>query len=83
MGDRLGADVDCGWASCEVKHRRHLPAWLLAALVQAHRNSMPGQLPVVVLHEHGQRHYNDLVVVRMGDFIEKFGPLAVPEEETP
>ena len=56
------------WLSAEVKHRRKLPDWLQAAISQAARHSGPQQLPVVVLHEHGQQHNDNLVVMRLADF---------------
>ncbi len=31
------------------------------------------QLPIVILHEAGQRHANDLVVLRLSDFVDHFG----------
>jgi hypothetical protein len=57
----------------EVKHREKLPEWLKAAMAQAVTNCRPGLLALVVLHECGQRHDNDLVMVRLADFIEWFG----------
>lgn len=66
-------DVAHDWLSVEVKTRKSLPAWLREALAQAGRNSPPARLPVVVLHQVGQRHANDLVVLTLGDFEEWFG----------
>lgn len=85
-GQRVGnrgsntEDVAHRWLSIEVKSRRALPAWLLEAVAQARRNSPPSRLPVVVLHQVGQRHANDLVVLTLGDFEEWFGSLAVEAE---
>jgi len=74
-----GADVDAGWLSVEVKHRASIPAWLVGAMEQAERNAgvdadgVTRQLPIVVIHQHGGRHVDDLVVLRLGDFTEWFG----------
>jgi hypothetical protein len=77
-----GADVDAGWCSVEVKHRRKLPVWLEGALLQAERSARDGQLAVVVLHEHGRRYAHSLVVLRLGAFVDWFGPLAEDGAET-
>ena len=69
---RAGADVVNDWLAVEVKHRKRLPAWLRDALDQA-RTGAGERLPVVVLHEAGQRHADDLVVLRLADFEDWFG----------
>ena len=62
------------WLSIEVKHRRALPVWLCDAMVQAvAANRGNDKLPVVVLHQKGRRHDDDLVVLRLKDFVEWFG----------
>jgi hypothetical protein len=66
-------DVDAGWISCEVKHRKRLPDWLLDAMSQARAAARDGQLAVAVLHEAGTRHADNLVVLRLADFREWFG----------
>lgn len=77
-GQRVGvtgkatADVVNGWLSVEVKHRRRLPEWLKAALDQA-RSGAGERLPVAILHESGQRHAEDLVLMRLADFELWFG----------
>ena len=84
VGNRGGAtcDVDHAWLAVEVKHRKTLPTWLVAALKQARVNSdCVTKLPIVVLHESGQRHANDLVVLRLADFVEFFGDVPVTEVE--
>ena len=68
-------DVRCDWLSVEVKLRRHLPEWLETAMLQAVAASGVSQLPIVVLHERGQRHDGDLVMLRLGDFCDWFGGL--------
>lgn len=79
-GERLGhlggVDVRTRWVSAEVKHRQALPDWLTDAMVQATRHAETGQLPIVVLHIEGQRHAENLVVMKLGDFIDWFGSLA-------
>lgn len=65
-------DVAHPWLSIEVKERSSLPRWLLTALRQARAAARDGQLPVVVLHQTGQRHNDDLVVLRLADFREWF-----------
>lgn len=77
-GRRLGAtgrataDVVNAWLGAEIKHRRRLPEWLKVALDQA-RNGAGERLPIVILHESGQRHDNDLVLMRLADFEDWFG----------
>lgn len=87
-GRRLGAtgqataDVVSDWLSVEVKHRRRLPDWLKDALDQA-RHGAGERLPIVILHESGQRHSNDLVLMRLGDFEDWFGGLRMRITEIP
>ena len=61
-------DVITGKYSIEVKTRKRLPTWLRAALDQATRNALPDTLPIVILHEVGQRGERDWVVMEMGVF---------------
>ena len=61
-------DVVSPWLAIEVKHRRRLPAWLTTAVAQAASGATEGRLPVVVLHAAGQRHAEDLVLLRLADF---------------
>lgn len=70
---RAAADVQTHWLAAEVKHRRRLPQWLKDALAQAVAGANDEQLPVVVLHEAGGRHDDDLVLLRLRDFQEWFG----------
>ena len=78
-GHRLGctgqatADVITNSLAVEVKTRKTLPHWLLDAIGQAVGAASDGRLPIVVLHEKGQRHDNDLVVMRLADFEAWFG----------
>lgn len=66
-------DIQHPWLCPEVKHRRKLPAWLHEAMAQARAAATSEQLPIVVLHESGQRHTNDMVLVRLSDFQGYFG----------
>ncbi len=57
----------------ECKTRKDCPQWLLGAMQQARRAAMAGQLPIVVLHPHGAPYADDLVIVRLTDFVDWFG----------
>ncbi len=57
----------------ECKTRKDCPQWLLGAMQQARRAAMAGQLPIVVLHPHGGLYADDLVIVRLTDFVDWFG----------
>jgi len=77
-GKRVGctglatADVVNDWLTIEVKSRKALPAWLLDAVNQAAQAS-DGRLPIVVLHQVGKHHNNDIVAMRLSDFEQWFG----------
>ncbi len=66
-------DIRHAWLSIEAKHRAKLPEWLHDAMRQAEASQQAAQLPIVVLHESGQRHGQDLVVLRLADFTAWFG----------
>lgn len=67
-------DIAHEWLGVEVKHRKRLPDWMHDAMAQAVACSdNEWKLPIVVLHEKNQRHDDDYVVVRLGDFVEWFG----------
>jgi len=76
-------DVETESWSIEVKHRDQLPLWLTDALAQAARNASDGKLPLVVLHEAGRRHADDLVLLRLGDFEQWFGDVPTPKDDEP
>lgn len=63
-----GADVVTDCYSIECKSWRRLPAKVVAALQQAERTATGGRVAMAVLHEVGQRHDHDLVVLRWRDF---------------
>ena len=70
---RAGPDVTSSWLAVEVKTRRRLPAWLLDALQQARAGCSETRLPLVILHQVGSRHDDDLVLLSLGDFESWFG----------
>ena len=70
---REGADVVADWIVAECKSREKLPQWIIKAVQQAMDAAGEYQLPVAVLHQKYQRSENDLVVMRLGDFLEWFG----------
>jgi len=72
-------DVETGWLACEVKSRATLPTWLKTALAQARAGAGRDQLPVVVLHQAGRRHADDVVCVRLSDFLAWFGGNPPPD----
>ncbi len=61
-------DVVTDKYSIEVKTRKRLPGWLHDALDQATRNALPDTLPIVILHEIGQRCERDWVLMEMNVF---------------
>ena len=65
-------DIRHDWLCPEVKHRKTIPFWLVDALTQARAAAREDQLPIAVLHQHGWRHTDDLVVLRMSDFVAYF-----------
>jgi hypothetical protein len=67
-------DVQHSWLSVEVKCRQQLPTWLKDALCQAKAAAKGDQLPIVVLHEEGQRYEGSLVLLTLKDFWCWFGP---------
>lgn len=58
-----------------MKCRAKLPNWLHSALAQATASADGGKLPLAVLHEASCRHDDDLVVVKMRDWIDWYGPV--------
>ena len=70
---RRGPDVVTDWLAVEIKHRRRLPAWLKDALTQARTGADEQRLAIVILHEAGLRHADDLVLMRLADFELWFG----------
>ncbi|MEM7468886.1 MAG: hypothetical protein AAF387_18620 [Pseudomonadota bacterium] len=67
------SDIEHDWLSLEVKHRKKLPDWLHDAMSQAKASQRGAQLPMVVLHENGQRYGESYAVVPMAEFVKWFG----------
>lgn len=63
-GDK--SDVEHDVFSIEVKHREALPDWLHDAMNQAEMSARGNQLPIVILHQKGQKIQDSFVVVRLG-----------------
>jgi hypothetical protein len=68
-------DIAHPWLAIEVKDRATLPLWLLDALDQAEASATAEQLPVAVLHRAGDRHDQAVIVLRLADFVDWFGPV--------
>ena len=85
-GRQRGATADAtsrgNWLSPEIKDRAKLPNWLMEALSQAIAAVRGDQIPIVILHEKGQFHDNDLVLVRLHDWCDLVGNLRVSSETT-
>lgn len=58
-------DIAHPWLSIEVKSRRKLPLWLLDAISQAEAAAGEGQLPICIIHKVGQRHVDDIVILKL------------------
>lgn len=76
-------DIAHRWLSIEVKSRASLPRWIHDALDQASASARGLQLPVAVLHHAHHRHTDDVVCLRLSDFVEWFGDLPEAPEDTP
>ena len=74
-------DVEHPAFAVEVKSRKTLPTWLRNAMAQAIAAQRGAQLPVVILHENGGHHADDLVLVRFADFTDWNGRLVQPNAE--
>jgi hypothetical protein len=66
-------DIAHPWLSIECKHRQTIPAWLTDALAQARAAAHRDQLPVALIHQHGARYGQTLVVMTLDDFTAWFG----------
>ncbi len=67
------SDVKAPEVAAECKHTRKLPEWIKHALAQARDSARPGEMPIAVLHQDGQDHDRDAVIMRLDDFVEWFG----------
>ena len=74
-GRRMGTmgmeDVDCGQFSIECKNRKKFVG--TGFMAQAIANRYKDKIPMVVVHVTGQRHIEDLVMIRMSDWIDLYG----------
>ncbi len=73
-----GHDIDAGPWAVEVKDRVSFVGSTFMA--QAERNCPPGKTPLVVVHQTGRRHADDLVMLRLTDWLDLFGPLVRGKE---
>ncbi len=73
VGVMGGEDVEHPIFSIEVKSRKAFVAtdWM----AQSARNCPEGKVPLVVVHVTGQRHTEDMVILRMKDFEDFLGKL--------
>jgi len=69
---RTGPDVVGEWLQVEVKTRKQLPRWICDAMAQAAVGCPADRLAIVVLHEVGERHDDDAVLLRLRDFEDWF-----------
>ena len=58
-------DIEHDRLSIEVKSRKRRPAWIEEAMKQAEACAQDRQLPLVVLHQDGQRYKEALIVMRL------------------
>lgn len=83
-GHRVGVtglatcDVEAGPWAVECKSRKAIPALIRDAMAQAVRNARPGKVPLVLLHQVGDRHAEDIVCLRLKDFEDWNGALCEP-----
>jgi hypothetical protein len=73
-------DVAHSWLAIEVKSLKNLPARMVDAMDQAEKSAAwakrkegKDKLPIAIIHHDRQNHHNDLVVMRLGQFMEHFG----------
>jgi hypothetical protein len=68
-----GHDVEAGPFAVEVKDRaRFIGSSFMA---QAIKNCPSGKTPLVIVHETGQRHGGDLVMMRLADWNQWYGEI--------
>lgn len=77
-----GADGRGEWLIVEVKCRKMLPRWILDGYMQALSRALilaqenpedPPRLAIEIVHQKGDHWKHDLVVMRLGDFVDWFG----------
>ena len=72
-------DIEHKWLSIEVKDRRSVPNWIEDAIQQAEAAAYTGdwsnplhRLPIAILHHVGKKHSDDIVFMRLSDFVDWF-----------
>lgn len=69
ISGRATIDVMTPTLAIEAKEKEHLPKWIMSALALARSKALDGQTPILVLHQLGNKHDDDLVVLRLEDFM--------------
>jgi len=76
-GKRMGIlgkdDLDLGMFSAEVKIMAEFPKRIANDMAQAERNAPDGKIPILIWHVGNQRREHDLVILRLGDWIDLHG----------
>lgn len=67
---RRGPDVAHPTLAVESKTRKRVPSYLYEWVQQAEMGAQPSKIPVVVIHQKGQRFRNDLAVLRWETLLE-------------
>ena len=67
-------DIEHAHLAIEVKSRKNMPVFLMDAMAQAKASIRGNQTPVVVIHQHGNRYDDAMVVMRLKDFVDWHGP---------
>lgn len=76
-------DIQHDAFAIEVKTRKALPSWLRTALAQAKAcQRSPLQLPIVLLHEKGQRRDRTVVLMTLDEFENFNGRVRAPARPT-
>jgi len=65
VGGLGGHDVEAGLCDIEVKHGKKMPVSILKAWAQTLSNCRKGHTPVLVLHPHGYKKEDCLVIINM------------------
>lgn len=63
-------DIQHDIFSIEVKHKQTLPDWIHDAMNQAEQSRRGEQIPLVVLHQKGQKFDQSFTIMRLCDTIE-------------
>lgn len=56
--------------SVECKHRTHIHKYFHDWIAQSQAAATDDKLPIVVVHEHGTKHKEDIVIINLVDFAE-------------